>query len=163
MKAEWYGIIASGIGSAAACIASGIALFQVRDARRARIGQESPFFPACQVLTLREPYGFVRASNSPETSKDYTDGQPMLLRAENKGGEARYPEISLLAFFPDAQAEYEGSREAERIAIYYPCSQARGGTAERFALRYETVSGAKGEQTFEHLHGLPVLRRVSIK
>jgi hypothetical protein len=140
-----------------------------RRAAKARKRQEAPFFMHEELLVLYqyEPDNRSEFNYCPgdgDVPEDYPDGEPVLLRAYNHGGEARLVEVKDAKGQPCKGAEYRKLNEGlPKLHVYYRYSKARRGKLERFRVCYETVSGEKGEQVFEHPHGLKGLKRVEIK
>lgn len=162
---QWLGIVAG-------WIASGAALYQARRASKARKRQESPYFKHPELLILvrgevrqdgtrSEIFSYAKGDEG--VPDGYLDGDPVLIRATNAGGEARLVEIDNLSKKLDAKGEFWATNENPSLQFYYRYSLARRGKVERFRVRYETVSGDRGQQLFEFRHGLLGLKRVRIK
>ena len=147
--------------------------WNARGAQRARKRQEAPFFMHDELLIFTRgqpgPDGrrfecFNYPPSHANVPEDYPDGEPVLLRAYNHGGDARLVETKYTDGRPCEQAEYWKLNEGHpQLQIYYPYSKERRGKIERFRVSYETVSGEKGEQILEHPHGLKGIKRIKIR
>ncbi|MBI4327550.1 MAG: hypothetical protein HY674_20140 [Chloroflexi bacterium] len=165
MSQEWIGIVISWVGL-------GIAFWQLRDVRRSRKRTESPFFEFTRLLIHtpqwknakgKEVVVFAEPLDGSEVPDDYAEGDPVMLCAYNKGGEARMTKVAALTDLPIQLGWHDRISGDNDLQIRYRFSKARKGKPERIRITYETVSGEKGEQIFEFVHGHSGAERKRIK
>ena len=150
---EWLGIIAAWIGT-------WIALYQIRDLKRTRKRQESPFFEL-GTLYIQNTQGFAWPDGG-DVPVDYPEGSVVRLDVLNRGGEARNTEVISLTDLSLQVGESKRIAGDEALQIYYPYCKNRRDKIERFRISYETLSGEAGEQILEYTHGRRGLKRVKI-
>jgi hypothetical protein len=149
-----------------------IALCQIRDIKRTRKRQESPFFQLGSLQIRRPGWRNPQGSDVPvfdwpegdgDVPEDYADDSPVVLRVLNKGGEARMTRVQSLTDLSVQVGESDRIIGDDPLEIYYPYSKSRRDKVETFRISYETVSGERGEQVFEHRHGRSDFRRIRVE
>jgi hypothetical protein len=162
---EWLAIVISYVGLVISFAALGVGFYQLKDLKRTRKHSESPFFEFNRLLTLGTLTvgGPAVFNNTDKILDNHPDGTVMI-GAHNYGGESRLTEVVPLSGLEiQIWMDQKLIKNEEELSLLYPYSQSRRGRKERFRLRYETVSGEKGDQTFEFTHGFLDVHRIKIR
>src|SRR5882724_8600368 len=150
------------IGIGISWVALIVGFCQLKDLRLRNKRIESPSFDFHRLLVLVPSFsdgkgGFVPCFDSPpnygEVPDNYSDGDPVRIFASNKGGESRLTEVLPASGLPVERGQQERISGENDLDFGYQYSKSRKGKKEKIRIRYETISGEKGEQIFEFSHG----------
>ena len=142
-----------------------VSLLGIRFSHSRDEGKERPYFVFDSILVRvgEGPSAVFSYESEHKKLPVYADGGPLLLRLRNEGPEARGYEVESLCDTDYHSQNYYHYEKRGYLEIGYHFQRAKIGKIERFKIRYETVSGRRESQIWEHPHGTEAAKRKKVK